>query len=206
LFAAWTSVSKILPLMTRFYWGDLDFKWYPEASWSLTGYATVQDLITPKYAPMRADEDGQSPRLMSVKAFVDGAAPAGRLTPLDVAERLARFADTGLAKVAPLSPGTNKELRQTIGDIRAMAWLGRYYADKIRGAVDLYRYQKSRNATDLDRARTALQAAASHWRTYAELWSAQYVGQVLTRMGLTPVDIKAIQTFVDRDVPASATR
>jgi hypothetical protein len=206
LFAGWTSVSKILPLMTRFYWGDLDFKWYPEASWSLTGYATVQDLITPKYAPMRADEDGQSPRLMSVKAFVDGEPPAGRLTPLEVADMLARFADTGLAKVEPLSSGTNKELRQTIGDIKAMARLGRYYADKIRGAVDLYRHQKSGDATDLDRARSSLQSAASHWRTYADLWSAQYVGQVLTRMGLTPVDIKAIQTFVDRDVPASATR
>jgi hypothetical protein len=206
LFAGWTSVSKIVPLMTRFYWGDLDFKWYPEASWSLTGYATVQDLITPKYAPMRADEDGQSPRLMSVKAFVDGDAPSGRLTPLEVADMLARFADTGLAKVEPLSPGTNKELRQTLADIKAMAWLGRYYADKIRGAVDLYRHQKSGNAADLDRARASLQSAAAHWRSYADLWSAHYVGQVLTRMGLTPVDIKAIQTFVDRDVPASATR
>jgi hypothetical protein len=28
------------------------------------------------------------------------------------------------------------------------------------------------------------------------------VPQVLTRMGLTPVDIRAIQTFVDRDIPA----
>jgi hypothetical protein len=201
LFAAWTSVSKIVPLMTRFYWGDLDFKWYPEASWSSTGFATVQDLITPKYAPMRADEDGQSPRLMSVKAFVDGEAPAGRLTPLDVADMLARFADTGLSSVDAVSPGTNKELRQTVGDIKAMAWLGRYYADKIRGAVDLYRFQKSGDATDQDRARVILQRAASHWRHYADLWSAQYVGQVLTRMGLTPVDVKAIQAFVDRDVP-----
>jgi hypothetical protein len=206
LFAGWTSVSKIVPLMTRFYWGDLDFKWYPEASWSLTGYATVQDLITPKYAPMSANEDGQSPRLMSVKAFVDGEAPAGRLTPLEVADLLARYADVGLAKAEPLSPGVNQELRQTVGDIKAMAWLGRYYANKIRGAVDLYRYQKNGDAKDLDRARASLQAAASHWKTYAGLWSAQYVGQVLTRMGLTPVDIKAIQTFVDRDVPASATR
>jgi hypothetical protein len=201
LFAAWTSVSKIVPLMTRFYWGDLDFKWYPEASWSSTGFATVQDLITPKYAPMRADEDGQSPRLMSVKAFVDGEAPAGRLTPLDVADMLARFADTGLSSVEAVSPGTNKELRQTVGDIKAMAWLGRYYADKIRGAVDLYRFEKSGDAKDQDRARVILQRAASHWKQYADLWSAQYVGQVLTRMGLTPVDIKAIQAFVDRDVP-----
>lgn len=206
LFEGWTQVSKILPLMTRFYWGDLDFKWYPEASWSLTGYATVQDLITPKYAPMRADEDGQTPRLMSVKAFVDGEEPAGRQTPLDVANALTQYANTGLAKVESLSPGNNQELRETIQDIKAMASLGRYYADKIRGAVDLYRHQKNGDPKDLERARASLQSAASHWRAYADLWSAQYVGQVLTRMGLTPVDIKAIQAFVDRDIPTSATR
>ena len=124
-----------------------------------------------------------------------------KLTPLEVADMLARFADAGLSSVEGVSPGTNKELRQTIGDIKAMAWLGRYYADKIRGAVDLYRFQKNGDAKDRDRARVVLQRAASNWRQYADLWSAQYVGQVLTRMGLTPVDIKAIQAFVDRDVP-----
>lgn len=117
---------------------------------------------------------------------------------------LEQFAESGRAKVEPLAAGGNKELRLTIGDIKAMAWLGHYYADKIRGAVDLYRYQKSGDAAALDRARASLQKAASAWKTYADVWSAQYVGQVLTRMGLTPVDIKAIQTFVDRDVPAPA--
>jgi hypothetical protein len=92
-------------------------------------------------------------------------------------------------------------LRLTLGDISAMAWLGRYYAAKIRGAVDLYRYQKSGASRDLENARAHLQTAAAHWRQYAGIWSSQYVGQVLTRMGLTPVDIRAIQAFVDRDVP-----
>jgi hypothetical protein len=201
LFAAWASVSKIIPLMTRFYWGDLDFRWYPEASWSLAGFASVQDLINPRYAPMSAQEDGQRPRIMSVKAFVDGEAASGRLSPLEVADHLAAYADAGLKSIDGLSPGANKELRLTLGDISAMAWLGRYYAAKIRGAVDLYRYQKSGASRDLENARAHLQTAAAHWRQYAGIWSSQYVGQVLTRMGLTPVDIRAIQAFVDRDVP-----
>jgi hypothetical protein len=201
LFDAWASVSRILPLMTRFYWGDLDFRWYPEASWSLAGFASVQDLIDPKYDPMSAEEDGQSPRLMSVKAFVDGEAPNGRLTPLQVADLLGQHATAGLGRVERMSPGGSKELRHTLGDIRAMAWLGRYYASKIRGAVDLYRYQKTGDRRDHGNARAHLQTASSHWRQYAGLWSAQYVGQVLTRMGLTPVDIQAIQAYVDRDIP-----
>ena len=53
LFAGWTSMSKIIPLLTRFYWGSLDFMWYPEACWSNTGFATVQNLIDPEVS---ADE------------------------------------------------------------------------------------------------------------------------------------------------------
>jgi hypothetical protein len=204
LFAAWTAVSRILPLMTRFYWGDLDFRWYPEASWSRAGFASVQDLIDPKYDPMDATEDGQSPRLMSVRTFVDGEPADGRLTPLDVAGRLEQHADTARRHVDRLRAGTDKELRLTLGDIKAMAWLGRYYAAKIRGAVDLYRHQKTGDREALARARTHLQAASSHWREYAAIWSSQYIGQVLTRMGLAPVDVAAIQSFVDRDVPPPA--
>jgi len=201
LFAGLAAVSKILPAVTRFYWGSLDFMWYPEASWSNSGYATVQDLITPKYSPMQADEDGQSPRLMSVKAFVADEAAAGRLTPIQVAEAIERDAATGLRSVEDLAGGPDKDLRSTLQDIRAMAALGQYYAAKIRGAVDLARYQKSGARADHDQARVHLQAAADSWRQYAALWSAQYVSQILTRMGLTPVDIQAIQAFVDRDVP-----
>ena len=201
LFEAWAAASRILPAVTRLYWGSLDFMWYPEASWSNTGYATAQDLITPKYRPMQADEDGETPRFMSVKAFVDGEAPAGRLTPLQVADAIEANATSALDHAGRLSPGSDTELAGTIADIRAMSFLGRYYAEKIRGAADLYRCQKAAGSAACTTARTHLQAAAGHWREYAAVWSAQYVPQTLTRMGLTPVDISAIQTFVDKDIP-----
>jgi len=44
----------------RFYWGALDYQWYPEACMSSGGFNTVQDFITPKYSPMASNEDGQS--------------------------------------------------------------------------------------------------------------------------------------------------
>jgi hypothetical protein len=126
------------------------------------------------------------------------------LTPLDVADRLERHAADGLRHVERLKADGDRELAETLGDITAMAWLGRYYAAKIRGAVDLYRFDKNGAAGDRASARDHLQKAASHWRQYASLWSAQYVAQVLTRMGLTPVDVVAIQRFVDMDVPPAA--
>ena len=148
------------------------------------------------------DEDGEVPRIMSVKAFVAGEPPAGRLTPLDVADQLEGHALAGLQNSGKLQPGSNTELRHTVGDIAAMGWLGRYYAEKIRGAVDLYRSRTSGRPEDLDNARRHLQQAASHWKQYAAIWSSQYVGQVLTRMGSVMVDIQAIQEDVDKEIPA----
>ena len=107
--------------------------------------------------------------------------------------------------------GVDAELDETAGDVRAMAALGRYYAAKIRGAVELARYDKTKDAAAHGRARVALQASADHWREYARLWSAQNVPNVFTRLGPTLVDMRTIQAAVDQDVPAplataSATR
>jgi hypothetical protein len=200
LFAAWASASRVFATITRFYWGSLDFMWYPEASWSNTGYAGVEDLITPKYPPMRADEDGDTPRFMSVKAFVDGESPAGRLTPLDVADRLDANAATAEANLQGIGTVRDDELTRTIEDIRAMTMLGRYYAEKIRGAVGVAKWRASHDAADARMARQHLVASATYWREYASSRSARTVPQGLTRMGLTPVDVVAIQRFVDRDI------
>jgi hypothetical protein len=202
VFEGLASTSKILPLVNRFYWGYFDFQWYPEGSWSQAGFVSARDFITPKYPPMREDEDGDTPRIMSIKAFVAGEAPAGRLTPLEVADRLDAFAAAGVRRLDAVKTLTESELAETLGDVHAMAALGRYYAAKIRGAVALARYETSKEPAAHAEARTRLQAAANHWRDYAKLWSAQNVGNVFTRLGPTLVDMTAIQAAVDRDIPA----
>ncbi len=201
LYEGWATVSKIFPLITRFYWGEYDFQWYPEACWSREGFETVEKFIKPRWDPMKATEDGDRPLLMSVKEFVDGVPPAGRLTPEQVADQLQQFAERGLASIQGLDAGTDKELRLTLGDIKAMSLLGRYYAEKIRGAVALCRYQSGGDAADHAKARAHLVAASNHWKDYAAQWSKQYVKQVLTRMGQSPVDIAGIQALVDADIP-----
>jgi len=201
LYSGWASVSKIFPLLTRFYWGPLDFQWYPEACWSSSGFETVQNFIIPRWDPMQSSEDGQSPLLMSIKQYVNGDAANGRLNPEQVADLLQQYADDGLTRIQTLSPGTNKELRLTLGDIKAMGQLGRYYAEKIRGATDLLRYQVTGLASNYTDARVHLITASNHWSQYAAQWSTQYVGQVLIRQGSGLVDIAAIQTNVNADIP-----
>ena len=123
------------------------------------------------------------------------------MTPEQVADQLQQFAERGLASIAGLDAGSNKELRLTLGDIKAMTALGNYYGEKIRGAVALYRYESKGDAADHALARKHLIAASNHWKRYAAQWSSQYVKQVLTRMGLTVVDIAGIQAQVEADIP-----
>ena len=201
MFTGWASVSKIFPLLTRFYWGALDFQWYPEACWNSEGFQTVQNFITPYWDPMQSSEDGDRPLLMSVKQYVNGDAANGRLNPEQVADLLQQYADDGLTRIQALSPGTNKELRLTLGDIKAMSHLGRYYAEKIRGATDLYRYQSTWLTDHYTNARVHLITASNHWSQYAAQWSTQYIGQVLIRQGDGLVDIAAIQANVNADIP-----
>lgn len=201
LFAALSTTSRILPFVNRFYWGYFDFQWYPEGSWSQAGFVGVRDFITPKFPPMRDDEDGDTLRIMSVKEFVERGSIAGHLTPLEVAREIDVLATEGEKRLQGVA-GADPELAETVGDVRAMAALGHYYAAKIRGAVELARYEKTTDPAAHARARTELQASAGHWRDYARLWSGQNVGNVFTRLGPTLVDMTAIQAAVDQDVPA----
>jgi hypothetical protein len=203
IFDALASTSKILPLVNRFYWGYFDFQWYPEGSWSQAGFVSARDFISPKYPPMREDEDGDTPRLMSIKAFIGNEAPAGRLTPLDVADRLDQLAAAGVRSLdGHKTAVTVGEVFENLGDVHATAALGRYYADKIRGAVALARYEATKDPAMHAQARRHLQASADHWREYAKLWSAQSIGNVFTRLGPTLVDMTTIQASVDQDIPA----
>jgi hypothetical protein len=201
LFNALKATSKILPLVNRFYWGYFDFMWYPEASWSQAGFVTVQDFVRPKYPPMREDEDGQPLRIQSVKDFAERGGRIGHLSPLEVAREIDALAGFGRLQ-PPGGTALDPEMAETLGDVRAMAALGRYYAAKIRGAVALARYERTKDPAEHAAARRLLQGAADHWREYARLWSAQYTPHVFTRLGLTPVDMTAIQAAVDQDVPA----
>ncbi len=211
LFTGMSKASKVYPLITRFYWGSLDYMWYPEASLSKDGYGTdaqedigylsVNSFIEPKYPPMKTDQDGQAITMMSVKDFVGNVATTNRLTPLDLANNLETNAVDALAAISGLNASSNNDLRETIGDVTAMAALGRYYADKLRGAVELRRAQTTSGAvaqSHRNNAKTHLFNSSNHWKTYATEWSKLYKPQRISRIDKI-VDLNALQAAVDYD-------
>ena len=110
--------------------------------------------------------------------------PFDGITPMEVADRLDALAETSLAGVEKLAAAgeTGKELAATLTDIRAMAHLGRYYADKIRGAAQLAVFRADSSKGEYkQRAIRHLTDAVQDWQAYAEVASSAYRPQLFSR-------------------------
>ncbi len=197
LFAASSNASKIIPQITRFFWGDIDLKWLPEACLShpsYRGFYTVKHFV--------AGETMPGSGILNIRTYRDnllGNRPMNGITPPQVAQALKSYAQTTrqLVEELPESPA-NKELRLTIGDWKAMAHLGDYYAEKILGATDLALFEKTGQSEQRASAVKHLEAALEHWKKYAAVATRQYRPQLLTRSGY--VDLNQLTDKVAEDI------
>ena len=205
LLEAWQNASLIYPLVTGFHWGEFDFQWYiegcrsrPGPAQTASGFHDVNRFITLGVHP--ATDNVTIPRY--VESVTTGKPVAGT-TPLQVADQLAARSAAALATLSTLPPlpatKDQKELRDTLGDIRAMARLGEYYAGKIRGATELALFRSTRDAAHQQRSIEALTQAARAFRAYTRQASSQYENPIWTnRVGI--VDWNELGAEVDRDI------
>lgn len=120
---------------------------------------------------------------------------------MDVADSLAANAATALAAVRDLMPsaGGNDELKATLHDITAMAHLGNYYAEKIRGAAQLALFDTTGKPGQREAAVRHLLFAVDHWKRYASAYTLQYRQPLLyNRVGT--VDLPAFVAKTEQDV------
>jgi hypothetical protein len=214
LTAAWADASKTFPSITRFFWGDIDLKWFPEACRRKSGFYTVRDFIEGETMPGAGVLNIIEWRahFLSDKKF-DG------VTPLEIASTLEANAGNALKALRslPYNPGYNPypnasdynpaynplannpgEYSATIGDIGAMAHLGLYYAAKIRGACGLALFDKTGDLAQQAAAVESLEAALGHWKDYASAYTRQYVQPVLyNRAGVVDIPNQTADAAAD---------
>lgn len=176
LFAAWNDAAMTYPLTTGFHWGALDFQWYIEACQSLPGAARAptgfHDLNRFISLPPHPGTDYIAiPD--HVAAATEGRARPGT-PPLAVAAALDRHAAAALAAADRLDPTGNRELRRTLEDIRAQAYLGQHYAAKIRAATDLAFLRATLQGHHQASLQRHLGEATRAWRLYAATTDALY--------------------------------
>jgi len=196
---AWSHASKILPQITRFFWGDIDLRWFPEACLSHPrhrGFYTVADFISGETMP----GSGLLNILEWRKRMLAGQPPKSQ-GPMQVADALAADAAATLKLAEELRAveGGNRELQSTLWDLVAMAHLGNYYASKIRGAAELAMFDKTGAAANKQAAVGHLRRALGHWKSYSAAYTFQYKQpRLYNRVGW--VDIPGLTAKVEQDI------
>jgi hypothetical protein len=182
LFEAWQNASMVYPKTTGFHWGSLDFQWYIEACKSrpgpaqtASGFHDVNRFIT--LAPHKGTDN------ISIPDYVAGVVEGKKLSgtsPIEVSEQIHAHADKALEIIARMNHGDNKELRLTLADIRAVSYMGKYYAHKIRGATELAMYRKTKKVSHRAAAVSELTQAAGYWGLYTSTAEKQYKNPLWT--------------------------
>ncbi len=199
LYTSWRAASEIVPLVNKFHWFSWDYLWWPEAGIStgygaaIKGYHDINAFINAK----TMDESG----LLSIEEYADkllNGKDIQGITPLEVAYNLETYAREALGKTAVMDGGVNNELTETIGDIRAMAHLGNYYAKKIRGATYLKLFQVSKQSEYKTLAVSSLEESLKSWQEYSKILDKQYTKMNISMMGI--FDWHVIESHVKKDI------
>ena len=179
LYDTWAAASQVIPQVNRFFWRENDFQFSPEACNYNQGFLPVDQFFAHK--PLAGSG------ILSVQehaATVNEGKVVDGLTPMDVADKLDATAARTLKGVKTLRRNSkgHKELLATLADMEAIAYLGRYYADKIRGAADLAVFRADSQQTRSHRRAVAhLTNAVKEWETYAEMSIPRYRPQLFSR-------------------------
>ena len=195
----WASASQVMPLITRFFWGDIDLRWFPEACLShprARGFYTVRDFAGGETMPGSGVLDIRAWRVKKLaNQPLDGPGP------LEIADQLAAAAGSVLKSLPALQEVSqrNPEYRQTLNDFAAMAHLGNYYAAKIRAAADLALFDKTRDEAQRTSAVAHLRRALDHWKRYASAYTLEYKQpRLYNRVGW--VDLPALVAKAEQDI------
>ena len=200
LFRALQGASQVMPLTTRFFWGDIDLKWFPEACWSHPrskgkGFHTVQHFMEGSAMP--------GANVLCIRDWrkrLTARQPMEQTTPLEIAAALDGSASETLTALDTLREVAKQdaELQKNVNDCEALAWLGRYYASKIRGACALALFDANGDKFEHAAALRHLGDTLTHWKEYAAIRDANYIPALYNRVGF--VDITALTERVAADL------
>jgi hypothetical protein len=203
LFSALQGASQVMPLITRFFWGDIDLKWFPEACWSHPrrrgggGFYTVRHFMEGTSMPGAGVLDIREWRSRLLKRE-----PMDGTTPLEIVAALEGAAAQAFTAIESLREGaqTDPELQKNLHDFEALAWLGRYYASKIRGACSLALFDASSDPRERAASLRRLGNALEHWKRYAEVRDAHYLPALYNRLGYVDISVLTEAAAADLDL------
>ncbi len=176
LFQAWALASRQLPKVTELVMGAwiYDFHWYPEACWSSAksgGFRTIDGFANETTV-------AKGSNLCDIPTSAAGNCQ-GKKSSYMVADEMLAGAEKALAIINTLKSNGNAHLDMAIKNVRQMAYLGSYYAYKVRGAT----YKK---AGQIEKAREAMGKAYCRWINYSRAMEEIYHPDSFRIMSISP--------------------
>ena len=95
------------------------------------------------------------------------------------------------------------ELQKNVNDCEALAWLGRYYAAKTRGACALALFDVNGDKSEQAASLRHLGDALAHWEKYAAVRDAHYVPALYNRLGFVNITALTEKVAADLDLARS---
>lgn len=159
LFEAQQLTGKV-PLVVASYWN---------ATWDFTLYS--EGMLTLHNNRMRvfplevlATKIPMDPKLMGIQEFLDGAHADGRpITPIHLADSVEAFCNDALSIVSAVDTGDNVDLVYEVSDIRAWAYLGISFANRLRAAVEYAQFVRTGNEKNKEAAIALLSKSLENW-------------------------------------------
>jgi hypothetical protein len=190
LYTAWQEASMIYPVTTGFHWGVADFSWYIEGCMSRKGHpeASIDQLGIHHVDQFIQQEVHPGTNNQTIPKYVEmiSAGETTELTtPLEISIQLHEHSDRALKTLSNLGQIENEELSNTVGDIKSMSFLGKYYAHKISGSTYVALYRKTMDKKYQEKAVAELEMALDFWQKYTENAIRQYVNPMwMKRVGM----------------------
>ncbi len=196
VYRAMVSASKVLPTTTSFHWNYMNGDWQPEfcvGGWNTAegmgnGIGNFREWMvidpTKKFHDVvewifnhTIDEEW-----LPIREYVNLVAagkpvPDGKVTPVAVADMLEGYGTAALTEVdnsASAATTNLSELECVTLDIKAVAYLGLYYAAKTRGATELMFFLRTGDGAHQEKAITHLETAKQWWGKLTDAASPHY--------------------------------
>ncbi len=150
------------------------------ATWDFTLYSEgFMALQKGKVNLIDLDElinvDPLEPSWLSVKEFVDTIQSADAvISPLMLADSLQLDGERMWSLAEANDKGENIAFQYELIDVKAWSLMSRYFSEKLKAAVALYRFRKTGQANWKTEARSAMERAIGHWEQLAELTRPAY--------------------------------
>ncbi|MCG8702151.1 MAG: glycoside hydrolase family 20 zincin-like fold domain-containing protein, partial [Bacteroidales bacterium] len=196
LYNTWTKTSDIISWVDKIHFQQNDAQFSPEGCMNKKQFHSINKFIWIGEMP----EQGVS----GIAEFVLEKADKTHLTPFDVADSLEAAGEAILANTPKINYEQNSELEETVNDLVALGYLGKYYAEKVRASTFVALYRKNGIQEDKTKAIAHAEKSVEIWNSYKDAALKQYQPTLYARTMMLDWNALADSTLRDVEIAKNA--